>query len=151
QNCSSQRHVRRLCAAGGEYDFPRIGADEVRHLPPSRFDGFVCPMSRRVQAGRVAEALAEEREHRFKDLLRNWSRRVVVEIDHRPAGSLLHASMPPRRMFTCSRPPARRISAAVAERLSVRQTTTTGGAQAPKSCHAAGSCASGTLIAPSIW
>ena len=66
--------------------------------------------------------------------------------------ALFQCSIPTRRTNTCSQPAAESISAALDERLSVRQMAIIGAARLPANSRSlSGSCVIGMLVAPQMW
>src|SRR5205823_5095723 len=93
--------VARLAAAAGEDDLVGLGAEEVGDLLAGAVDGVMGSLAVGVAAGRVAELLAQVRQHGVEDGGVEGRRRIVVEVNR------FHVSCPtvqsrlirsPRRM-----------------------------------------------------
>src|SRR4029453_6802530 len=77
-----ERPIDRLGRTAGEGDASALEADRVLNLLTRHLDcrlGLVTPAGGRM---RVGELFLDPRLHRFCDLMRNGSRRLVVEVDH---------------------------------------------------------------------
>ncbi len=76
------REVVRFGRAGGEDDLLRRAADQLRDLLARLVDGLLgFPAELVVAAGRIAEDLAEVRQHGFEHARVHRRRRVVVHVD----------------------------------------------------------------------
>src|SRR5262245_45363562 len=161
-----------LAAAAGEDDLVASTAEQRRHLAARRLEGDLCRGCRPMPARRIAVVILEKRPHRGGDRGIDGRAGIVVEIDAlhvhntrinpyavaatarpstgRPAS--FHCSIPRRRTMTCVKPAARKVRAAVAERLSVRQTRTSGARSSPaSSANRPSNSAMGILRAVAIW
>src|SRR5215472_16586332 len=162
-----------LAAAARKNDLVASAAEQRRHLAARRLEGDLCRRCRPMSARRIAVVILEKRPHRGGDRRIDRRAGVVVEIDAthvqntrdqsfyavaatarpstgRPAS--VHCSIPRRRTTTCVKPAARKVRAAVAERLSVLQTRTSGAPSSPaSSANRPLSSATGILRAVAIW
>src|SRR5262249_12057280 len=142
-----------LAAAAGENDLVASAAEQRRHLAARRLEGGLCRSCRPMPTRRIAVVILEKRPHHGGDRRIDRRAGVVIEVDAphaqdttihayavaatlrsstgRPA--LFHCSIPRRRTMTWVKPAARNVRAAVAERLSVRQTRTSGACSSPAS------------------
>ena len=95
---AAHRHVVGLGAAGREDDLGRIGPDEASHVRARLVERRPGLLAEPVQAGRVAEALAQHRQHRLQHARVQGRGRVVVEVD-----ALHDAILPPTPFFSTIR------------------------------------------------
>src|SRR5215475_10533055 len=162
-----------LAAAAGEDDLVAAAAEQRRHLAARGLKRDLCRGCRPMPARGIAVVILEKRPHRGGHRRIDRRTGVVIEIDAlhvqdtggsipyavaatarpstgRPAS--FHCSIPRRRTLTCAKPAARKVRAAVAERLSVRQTRTSGARSSPaSSANRLSSSAMGILRAAAIW
>ena len=89
--------VVRLRAAGREDDLARLGVEARRHALVCLVEGGPRLSPERVRAGRVAELLREEGQHRVECLGPERRRRGVVEVDRH--GPRLYAAGPLGRLI----------------------------------------------------
>src|SRR5512136_1362238 len=78
---SHQRHVVRLCAAGGEKDFIRGCVKQICYEPARLLDSFARLPASPMQAGGVTKRLPQIRLHRFHYTWIERRRRRMVEIN----------------------------------------------------------------------
>ena len=73
--------VARLGAAAGEDDLIGLRSEQLGHLGAGTVDGVVGGLAVNVGAGRVAEVVAEKRQHGVDDGGVERGGGVVVEVD----------------------------------------------------------------------
>jgi hypothetical protein len=78
---AADRHVAGFGAAAGEDDLVRLRADQRRDMAARGVDGVFGAAAQRVTGRRVAERVAQERQHGVEHIRRDRRGGVVIEID----------------------------------------------------------------------
>src|SRR5262249_30332577 len=174
EECALEGEIICFAAAAGENDLIVVAAKQPRYLVARALKrGFRrgrCP----VAAGWIAVVTFKKRAHRRSDRRIDWRARVVIKIDAlhryttialaavaaagasaarpstgRPAS--FHCTIPRRNTLSSVKPAACKVRAAIADRLSVRQTSTIGARSSPaSSANRLSSSATGILRAVAI-
>src|SRR4030042_1372782 len=75
-----QSIVIRLRSSAGKDNLLAPSTDKFRHLGSGFFQGPLCFLSVRIDAGRIAEGIAEERQHGLHYFMVSWRGGSVVQI-----------------------------------------------------------------------
>ena len=75
---SPESRIIRFGAAGCEYNFTRLRSKKLRNVVTGIFDACSCLLPVAVDGTRIAEVIAEARQHSFQNELINLSRPAII-------------------------------------------------------------------------